>query len=95
MKYVKTLTTDDVYGYPNAWSLSPPRPGCKPPARCQLYLRIQGDDKNGYHLIMRPEGFFEADTWYATYEEATEGAKEIFAVSPDTWTNIPEVGQQH
>jgi hypothetical protein len=35
---------------------------------------------------MSPEGFFSADYWYKTKEEAIESAEELFNVTRSEWT---------
>jgi hypothetical protein len=49
-------------------------------------LQIVGDSATGYHLIKAPSGFFTADDWYLTLEEALDAAREEFGVSQDMWS---------
>ena len=51
----------------------------------ELSLEIQGDEGQGYCLVMSPEGGFTADDWYATREEALRAACELFGVPVDAW----------
>ena len=51
-----------------------------------IELEIQGDEINGYNLVMSPEGFFTADYWYETKEEAMESAEELFGVTRLEWS---------
>lgn len=53
--------------------------------QCPLALEIQGDDKNGYHLIMTPDGHFTADTWHETLDDAIGDALEAFGIEPEQW----------
>jgi hypothetical protein len=48
-------------------------------------LEIQGDSKDGYHLVMTPDGFFTADTWHATVDEAMAEAESLFGLSRERW----------
>jgi hypothetical protein len=48
----------------------------------EVSLEIQGDEGQGYCLVMSPEGRFTADDWYATREEALRAAC-------DTWRPLP------
>ena len=51
----------------------------------EVSLEIQGDEKQGYFLVMSPEGGFTTDDWYATREEALRAACELFGVPVDAW----------
>ena len=51
----------------------------------EVSLEIQGDEEQGYCLVMSPEGGFTADDWYATREEALRAAYELFGVPVDAW----------
>jgi hypothetical protein len=51
----------------------------------EVSLEIQGDEGQGYCLVMSPEGAFTADDWYATREEALRAACELFGVPVDAW----------
>jgi hypothetical protein len=81
-----------VWGTRNSWSLAPHRSfegdGCE----CEVDLEIQGDEKNGYHLVMAPAGFFTADRWYETQDNALAAASELFGVGPENWATKKERG---
>jgi len=53
-----------------------------------MRLEIQGDSENGFHLILAPSGFFAADYWYATLQEAMDAAKSLLGVNYQQWTAI-------
>ena len=48
-------------------------------------LEIQGNDRDGFHLVMTPDGCFTADTWHESVEDAKEAAREAFGVPLDGW----------
>jgi hypothetical protein len=48
-------------------------------------LSIQGNENNGFQLIMQPDGCFSADLYYNTLKEAYLSANETFGVFPDMW----------
>lgn len=75
-----------IWGTVNAWSLASESNASEPSTECETCLEIQGDDKNGYHLVMSPEGFFTADYWFKTKEEAIESAEELFGVTAREWS---------
>jgi hypothetical protein len=75
-----------IHGTRNAWSLGPR--GDEPGTECEVALEIQGDEREGFHLIMSPAGFFTADNWYRTSEEALRGASELFDVNAEEWKQI-------
>jgi hypothetical protein len=52
---------------------------------CVVRLEIQGNDAHGYNLIMSPAGFFSADYWYETFEDALASAEELFGVGRRDW----------
>jgi hypothetical protein len=81
-----------------AWRVASPIPGSVnqlggaasnpawPSTERRVELEIQGDPKNGYHLVMSPEGCFTADSWHATLEDALADALGLFGVPIDGWT---------
>jgi hypothetical protein len=48
-------------------------------------LEIQGDEKNGFHLVMSPDGCFTADTWHESVEDAKDTAHRLFGVGFEEW----------
>jgi hypothetical protein len=82
-----------IWGTRNAWSLSL-IPGPDAPNReCEVAIEIQGDDRDGYHLVMSPSGFFTADYWYQTMQEALDAAEELFGVCHDKWSKTSRTGR--
>ncbi|ADB17722.1 hypothetical protein Psta_3058 [Pirellula staleyi DSM 6068] len=81
-----TTTRARVWGTENAWSLSPVQTADEPNQLCDIELEIQGDDQNGYHLVMSPRGFFPADTWHQTKQDALDTARELLGVLPEVWS---------
>src|SRR5215475_8002912 len=73
-----TCTKTRIWGSRNSWSLAPHR-GFK--GECKVDLEIQGDEHNGYHLVMRPAGFFTADEWYASKDGALAAASKLFGIA--------------
>src|SRR4051794_30463291 len=74
-----------IRGYANQWKVAEPSDTSALIQRRVVILKIQGDAKDGYHLVMSPEGCFTADTWHETVEDAKDIAYRIFGVSPDQW----------
>ncbi len=86
VKSIYAITSCQIWGTRNCWSLSA-QAGLSEPARtCEVKLEIQGDRKSGYHLVMSPEGFFTADSWHETRQAALETAHELFGVDVKDWT---------
>lgn len=84
-----TATTEaTVWGSRNAWSLSEQAGYKKETPYCSISIEIQGDAKNGFHFVMSPEGFFTADTWHETWEEAIQLGNELFDLNLSDWTHI-------
>ena len=73
-----------IWGSKNAWSLSKDY-GYSSSIKCQVELEINGDDKNGYHFIMKPEGFFTADDWHETLQDALDAGRELFGIDLSEW----------
>jgi hypothetical protein len=48
-------------------------------------LEIVGDNKNGYNLVMSPAGFFTADHWYESKDDALAAASELFGLARESW----------
>jgi hypothetical protein len=79
-----------VWGTRNSWSLSP-ESGLRGSAKeCDVELEIQGNDREGYNFVMSPTGFFTADTWHQTKDEALATAKELFGVGHAEWKEKTE-----
>ena len=76
-----------IFGTANSWSLSA-RAGYAEGRDCDARLEISGDVMNGYHLVITPEGFFTADSWYKTLDEALASASELFGVAAHNWKNV-------
>jgi hypothetical protein len=49
--------------------------------KCTFRLTIEGDPKTGFHLAQDPDGFFTADAWFPTQQEAIEAASAEFGVA--------------
>ena len=75
-----------IWGTRNYWSAAqtggPEQPNCE----CSVELEIQGNSRNGYHLVMSPSGFFVADSWHPTKQDALDTAYEIFGVEKSAWS---------
>jgi hypothetical protein len=85
MRRLRAQTTAVIFGTRNSWSLSW-HPGCeRAGTECNVQLEIQGDEKNGYHLVKSPEGFFTADDWHMSLEAAQNSAAELFGVKVAQW----------
>ena len=84
MSTFRTTVSATICGTKNAWSLESDPPSV-PRTETAVDLEIQGSPKNGYHLVMSPEGFFTADNWYATLEEAFADGLRLFSVSREAW----------
>lgn len=89
MNSIVTKIKIQVYGTRNSWSLSPHNGMSGMGKFCEVTLEIQGDPQNGYHLEMSPEGFFMADSWHETKQEALDSARELFGVAHNDWVKTP------
>ena len=78
-------TTSRVWGSHDAWSLAPDGGSDAAGRDCAVDLEIRGDDASGYHLVMSPAGFFTADTWHETLDDAYAAAAEFFGIAPERW----------
>lgn len=85
MKSINAKTKVRIWGTKNAWSLDPNSEADSPGTLCDVSLEIQGDQRNGYHLVMSPSGFFTGDHWYETKKDALDDAKELFGVDQSDW----------
>jgi hypothetical protein len=80
-------TTTTVYGTKNGWGLAP-LPGDDAGSVRAVDLRIAGNSKEGYHLVMHPDGFFAADTWHESEAQAIDSAQGLFGVGEGDWQRI-------
>ena len=85
LSVMKTIVEVLIYGCGDAWKVAEPSDTSALVQRRRVELEIQGDGKNGYHLVMSPEGCFTADTWHETLEDAKDTAHQIFGVGPGDW----------
>jgi hypothetical protein len=83
----RTQTTVQICGTRNAWSLESDDPN-EPRTETLVNLEIQGSNRDGYNLVMSPDGFFTADYWYETLDEAFEAGFDLFSVSKEQWKEI-------
>lgn len=52
-------------------------------------LEIQGTETDGYSFVMSPVGYFTADYWYSTLDEALEAGLALFSIPKDSWLQSP------
>ena len=81
-----TRTRTRVWGTRNSWSLAPHRGLSGKGCECKVDLEIEGDDQNGYNLVMSPAGFFTADEWYESKDAALAAASKLFGVAHKQWS---------
>jgi len=86
MQSITTKTRARIYGTSHAWRLSVQADQSEEFKECEVSLEIQGDSRNGYHLVMSPSGFFTADAWHETKQDALESAHELFGIEFDEWS---------
>lgn len=82
MESILATAQAKIFGTPGGWSLEPSGDESRD---CRVRLEIQGTDEDGYLLIMSPDGFFTADCWFQTRQEALESAEEEFGVLASSW----------
>jgi len=82
---MKATATVRICGTFNAWKVAQPTDPTTMIHERRVSLGIQGDAQNGYSLVMSPEGFFTADSWHETIEDAMNAAHRIFDVPPEAW----------
>ena len=85
MKSIVATVNAKVFGTKNGWSLAPIEGKERESTDCEVLLEIQGTKKNGFNLVISPAGFFAADSWHETKQEALESAEELFGVSAESW----------
>ncbi len=83
----RTQTTTQICGTKNAWSIESDKSNV-PRTETIVELEIQGTYRNGYNLVMSPDGFFTADYWYKTIDEAFVAGQELFSVSKTQWRKV-------
>jgi hypothetical protein len=88
MHSIYATTKARIWGTANAWSLSQSGGSDQPNQECIVELEIQGDDRNGYHLVMTPSGYFTADSWHPTKHDAVESARELFGIDQYAWSRF-------
>ena len=84
-KAIIANTTSAISGMGNCWKVAEPTDLPSTVQERPVLLEIQGDEKNGYHLVMSPEGCFTADTWHKTRQEAIDVAMSLFGVRDSEW----------
>jgi hypothetical protein len=82
---LRATTRAKIFGKYSCWSSSP-LPGVGEESKdCVVELEIQASGPSGYHLVKAPDGFFTADDWYESEEEAMGAAFEEFGVRRSEW----------
>ena len=84
MEQIFSKTTTKIFGNKNRWSLESDKEEVDV-TETEISLEIQGTKKHGYNLVMSPKGFFTADYYYSTKEEALEDALDLFGVKQTDW----------
>jgi len=84
------ITKARMWGTSTAWTLEPGPEQHGPGTVVSIDLRIVGEEGSGFHLIASPTGFFTADTWHLTLQEALAEALEEFGVDEHQWNPDPE-----
>ena len=74
-----------IYGTPNSWSLSESETKRNKINNTSTSIHFEGNDKEGYHLVISPEGYFTADSWHESKKEAIEAAKELLNIPESEW----------
>ena len=87
MEILTAKVRAQVWGKKNTWSLSPDSEGRWPSQECDIELQIIGDGGSGHILVISPTGFFTADHWYKTKEDALRDAEKVFGIRSDEWTS--------
>lgn len=90
MKRLRARTVARVWGSKNAWSLAAPKGREATSRECDVEVEIQGDERNGFHLVMRPQGFFTADTHSPTLEDVLSQARELFGLEEGDWSKVED-----
>lgn len=86
MHSIYATTTTLIWGTTNAWSAEQTGGPDQTSIRCAVKLEIQCD-RHGCSLVMSPSGFFTADSWHPTKEDAIDAAREIFGVPATAWSD--------
>src|SRR3954452_25295119 len=84
-QFMKAAAEILIRAYGNAWKVAEPSDTGALVQRRVVEMEIQGDGKDGYHLIMSPERCFTADTWHETLEEVKDTAQQLFGVGLGEW----------
>jgi hypothetical protein len=74
-----------VWGTRDCWSLAPDGRAQADGVETVVLLEIQGDNHDGYHLVMSPAGFFTADSHHKTLDDALDAGSDLFGVARDHW----------
>ena len=69
----------------NTWSAAKPSDPSAHVRDRRVDLEVEGNPRDGFHLIMSPDGCFTADTWHETAEEAKDAPLQAFGVLLEDW----------
>jgi hypothetical protein len=86
MTSLRARTRIRVFGNESSWSLTPHSHVSGEGRECAVDLEIVGDPEAGYHLVKCPSGFFAADDWYLTLDEALEAGLREFGIGSKDWS---------
>jgi hypothetical protein len=85
MERLQAETRATIWGSKTGWSLAPGPSIADASRTVPVTLSIESDGGGGYLLVQSPEGFFTADEWFHTIDEALSYAGELYGVEPDDW----------
>jgi hypothetical protein len=85
MERLHAETRATVWGSETGWSLAPSSSIADASRTVPVSLSIEGDGGGGYLLVQSPDGFFTADEWFHTIDEALDYAQELYGVERDAW----------
>jgi len=83
---MKSITRSKIRKLKGGWRIANDSDPAKYVHDVEVELCIQGNSKNGFHLIITPENFFTADWHHETLEDAIESAQESFDISSSDWS---------
>lgn len=83
---MQVVTRSKIRKLKGGWRLANDSDPVEYVTEVEVKLLIEGNMKNGYHLIITPDGFFTTDSHHETLEDAIESAKESFNISYSDWS---------
>ena len=84
---LETRKEHDLFVIGREWRVALPDDEAGDRRQGVIELSIEGDEKNGFYLLMEVENCCSYDRWYKTVDEAIAYAQKVYSVQAGDWAS--------